>query len=154
MKPNVYTQIYIQLVFAVKNREADLNTKIRSGIFEYMSGILTTMKHKSLIVNGYHNHVHVFYGMNPNISVSDTAYELKRGSSLFINNNRLCPGKFYWQESYGGFSYSRPEIHRVYNYILDQENHHRRISFKEEYLEMLNQFEIEYNEKFLFEFLD
>jgi putative transposase len=106
MKPNNYTQLYIQLVFVVKHRQAVLNRNIRNRVFEYMGGILTDLKHKSLVINGFSDHVHVFYGMNPTVSISNTVYELKRGSSLFINQNRLCLEDFSWQEGYGGFSYS------------------------------------------------
>jgi putative transposase len=154
MKPNNYTQLYIQLVFAVKYREAVLQRNIRSQVFEYLSGILTEMKHKTIIVNGFADHVHVFYGMNPNVSVSNTIYELKRGSSLFINQNRLCPGNFFWQEGYGGFSYSHSDIQYVYDYIRNQEIHHKKRSFRDEYLELLKSLEINYDMKYLFDFLD
>jgi putative transposase len=154
MKPNTYTQIYIQLVFAVKHREAVLNCNLRSRVFEYISGILTRMKHKSIIVNGIHNHVHIFYGMNPNMSLSDTVHDLKRSSALFINQNDLWKFNFAWQEGYGGFSYSKSQIQDVYNYIRDQKIHHKKYSFREEYLDFLKKFEIEYNDKYLFEFFD
>jgi putative transposase len=154
MKPNNYTQLYIQLVFAVKYREAVLSRHIRSRVFEYLSGILTDLKHKSIIVNGFANHVHVFYGMNPNVSVSNTIYELKRGSSLFINQNRLCLGNFSWQEGYGGFSYGRSEIQAVYDYIKNQEVHHKKKSFRDEYLELLKSLEITYDLKYLFDFFE
>jgi REP element-mobilizing transposase RayT len=98
MKPGTFTQIYVQLVFAVQNREAVLIRNIRPRVFEYMSGIITTMKHKSIIVNGTSNHVHILLGLNPSISVSDTVHDIKRSSSLFINNEKLCPGRFSWQE--------------------------------------------------------
>jgi REP element-mobilizing transposase RayT len=154
MKPNNYTQLYIQLVFAVKHREAVLSQNIRPRVFEYLSGILTDLKHKTIIVNGFANHVHVFYGMNPNVSVSSTIYELKRGSSLFINQNRLCLGKFFWQEGYGGFSYSRSDIQAVYEYIKNQEMHHKKKTFREEYLELLKSLEINYDLKYLFDFFE
>lgn len=154
MKPNTYTQIYIQLVVAVKSRDASLNPDIRSRVFEYMSGIITGLQHKSIIVNGISNHVHVFYGMNPKISVSDTVHDLKRGSSLFINENKLIKYHFEWQEGYGGFSYSKSQIQDVYNYVRDQEIHHKKRTFREEYLDFLRKFEIEYDERFLFDFFD
>jgi REP element-mobilizing transposase RayT len=154
MKPDAYTQFYIQLVFAVKNRDAVLNSKIRPRVFEYMSGILTNLKHKAIIINGIHNHVHVFYGMNPKISVSDTIHDLKRSSTLFINQNKLCKCNFSWQEGYGGFSYSKSQVQNVYNYILNQEMHHKKRTFHEEYVEFLQRFDIDFNEKFLFEFYD
>jgi len=154
MKPNTYSQIYIQLVFAVKNRDALLKQNFSSRIFEYMSGILTNLKHKTIIINGTSNHVHVFLGMNPAISLSDTVHELKRGSSLFINENKLCNSPFAWQEGYGGFSYSKSHIQNVYDYIYNQELHHKKKTFRDEYLDFLKKYEIEYNEKFLFDFMD
>lgn len=154
MKPGVFTQMYVQLVFAVKKREAVLHKSIQQRVFEYMSGILTEMKHKSIIVNGIPDHVHVFFGLNPSVSISETVHGIKRNSSLFINSNKLCLGKFAWQEGYGGFTYSRSQVHNVYNYILNQENHHKKVSFREEYIEFLKKFEVEYDERFLFDFLD
>ena len=154
MKPGIFTQMYVQLVFAVRNRDAVLYENIRSRVFEYVSGIVSDLKHKPLIVNGVSNHIHIFLSLNPAVSVSDTVYHIKRGSSLFINQNRLCLGKFAWQEGYGGFTYSKSQIDDVYNYILKQEEHHRKIKFREEYIQFLKRFEIEYDERFLFDFLD
>lgn len=146
--------MYVQMVFAVKNRKAVLHKGIRQRVFEYMSGIITDMKHKSIIVNGVSNHVHLFIGLNPNVSISDTVKEVKRGSSLFINNKKLCLGNFAWQEGYGSFTYSKSHINKVYNYILNQEQHHRKIKFRDEYIDFLRKFEVEYDERFLFDFLD
>jgi len=154
MKPGVFTQLYVQLVFAVKNRDAVLHKSIRSRVFEYISGIVTEMKHKSIIVNGVSNHVHIFVGWNPTKTISDTVHDIKRSSSLFINKEKPCRGKFSWQEGYGGFTYSRSQIDDVYNYILNQEMHHKKITFRDEYIQFLKKFEIEYDEKFLFDFLD
>jgi putative transposase len=154
MKPGTFTQLYIQLVFAVKNRDAVLHKNIRNRIFEYMSGIITELKHKSIIVNGVSDHVHLFIGLNPNISISDTAHDVKRSSSLFINENKLCSGHFAWQEGYGAFSYSRSQIDDVYKYILNQEKHHVKTTFKSEYIDFLEKFEIDYDERFLFDFFE
>ena len=154
MKPGTFTQIYIQLVFAVQNREAVLNRNIRPRVFEYMSGIITTMKHKSIIVNGTSTHVHILLGLNPSISVSDTVHDIKRSSSLFINNEKLCPGRFSWQEGYGGFSYSRSQISDIYNYIENQESHHRKKTFQQEYIDYLNENEMEFSQQFLFDFFE
>ena len=154
MKPGTFTQLYVQMVFAVKNRDAILNKNIRQRVFEYMSGILREMQHKSIIVNGVSNHVHIFIGLNPSKSISDTVHDLKRSSSLFINKERLCKGKFSWQEGYGAFTYSRSQLNNVYQYILNQEEHHKRTTFKEEYISFLTEFEIDYEERFLFDFLD
>jgi REP element-mobilizing transposase RayT len=154
MKPGVYTQLYVQLVFAVKNRDAVLDKNIRSRVFEYMSGIINEMKHKSIIVNGVSNHVHIFIGLNPAISVSDTVHDIKRSSSLFINREKLCRGKFAWQEGYGGFTYGKSQVEQVYNYILNQEVHHKKVTFREEYIQFLKKFEVEYDDRFLFDFMD
>jgi len=152
MKPGTYTQMYVQLVFAVKNREAALHSEIRKRVFEYMSGIITNLNHKSIIVNGVSDHVHAFIGLNPSISISDTVHDLKRSSTLFINKENLCARKFAWQEGYGGFTYSRSQVEKVYKYILTQEEHHHKTTFKSEYIDFLNKFEIEHDDRYLFDF--
>jgi len=149
MKPGTFTQMYVQLVFAVKRREAALTKIIRPRVFEYMSGIITNQRHKSIIINGVSNHVHILLGLNPSVSVSDTVYEIKRGSSLFINKNKLCQGKFSWQEGYGAFTYNRSQIDNLYKYIENQENHHMNKTFRDEYIDYLNANEMEFNEEFL-----
>ena len=154
MKPGTFTQMYIQLVFAVKNREALLHKNIRNRVFEYMSGIITGMKHKSIIVNGMSNHVHILIGLHPSKSVSETVYTIKRSSSLFINKEKLCRKKFAWQEGYGSFTYGQSQLDAVYNYILNQEKHHQKTSFREEYIQFLKNFEVAHDELFLFDFLD
>jgi putative transposase len=154
MKPGTFTQMYVQLVFAVQNREAVLTQDIRRRVFEYMSGILTNLKHKSIIVNGTSNHVHILIGLNPAISVSDTVHDIKRSSSLFINNEKLCFGRFSWQDGYGGFSYGRTQISDIYNYIYNQEIHHQNRTFQQEYIDYLNENEMEFDQQFLFDFLE
>jgi len=154
MKPGTFTQMYVQLVFAVKNRDAVLKEDIRKRVFEYMSGIITNMKHKSMIINGTSNHVHILFGLNPSVSVSDTVHDIKRSSSLFINTEKLCPCRFSWQEGYGGFTYSRSQIADVYSYIENQEPHQKKRSFREEFIDILTKNEIEFDQKFLFDFRD
>ena len=154
MKPGSYTQLYVHLVFAVKNRDAVLSKNIRPRVFEYMSGIITGMKHKSVCVNGVSDHVHLLIGINPSKSISDTVHDIKRSTTLFINTEKICAARFAWQEGYGGFTYSRSQLDNVYNYILNQEKHHSKLTFREEYIGFLKKFEIEYNEQFLFDFLD
>jgi putative transposase len=154
MKPGTFTQMYVQLVFAVKNRDALLTKDIRNRVFEYMSGITTNLKHKSIIVNGTSNHVHILLGLNPSVSVSDTVHDIKRSSSLFINNEKLCSCRFSWQEGYGGFTYSRSQIADVYKYIENQESHHKKRTFREEYIDILIKNEIEFDQQFLFVFWD
>jgi REP element-mobilizing transposase RayT len=117
-----------------------------------MSGILTNQKHKSIIINGLSNHVHILIGLNPSISVSDTVHEVKRSSTLFINRERLFSSKFSWQEGYGAFSYSRSQISDIYKYIENQEEHHKLKTFRQEYIQYLKKREMEFNEQFLYEF--
>jgi putative transposase len=154
MKPGTFTQMYVQLVFAVKNREAILTDSIRNKIFAYIGGINTNLKHKSIIVNGISNHVHILIGLNPSVSISDTVYHIKRGSSLYINNEKLCLGHFSWQEGYGAFTYSRSQLDYLYKYIEKQEVHHAKQSFKDEYISLLEQHETDYDPRYLFDFFD
>jgi len=154
MKPGTFTQLHVQLVFAIKHRECLLRSEQRKEVFSYISGIVTKLGHKSLIVNGYSDHVHIFFGLNPSVSVSDTVSIIKKSSSFFINEKRWFPGKFQWQDGYGGFSYCRNRVGEVYNYILHQENHHETTSFKKEYTDNLNQEGLEFDEKFLFAFFE
>jgi len=152
MKAGTFTQMYVQVVFAVKNRNAGLYKANRSRIFEYISGIITNMGHKSIIVNGSINHVHILIGLHPSMSVAETVHGIKRNSTLFINRERLCPSKFEWQDGYGGFTYSKSQLDDVYKYIENQELHHKKITFREEYIGFLQKFEIDYDDRFLFDF--
>lgn len=145
-----YSQIYIQIVFAVKNRENVLQKPWRNEVFKYMSGIITQKNQKSIIVNGVTDHVHLFIGLKPSMAISDLVRDIKNNSSNFINNNKFVKGSFSWQEGYGVFSYAHSQIEQVYKYILNQEEHHKTKTFKEEYLSFLNKFEIKYDEKHLF----
>jgi REP element-mobilizing transposase RayT len=154
MKPGVFTQLYIQLVFSPKFRERLLVKEIRNELFSYISGIITNRRHKSIIINGVEDHIHILYGANPDDKVSDLVGCIKRESSVFINEKNWFRGKFHWQDGYGAFSYGRSQLDTVYNYIANQENHHKRKTFKEEYLEFLKRYEVQYDEKFLFEFFD
>lgn len=150
----IFSQIYIQYVFAVKGRENLLQKPWRDEVFKYMVGIIKEKSQKAIIVNGVAYHVHVFVGLKPSMNISDLIRDIKNNSSKFINEQRFVKGKFSWQEGYGAFSYAHSQIENVYQYILRQEEHHQKKPFKEEYLDFLQKFEIEYNEKYLFEWLD
>ena len=154
MKPGVFTQLYIHIVISPKYRDRLLIKEIRSEVFSYISGILTNRGHKSIIINGMADHAHIFYGENPNDKISDLVGCIKRESSNFINSKNWFRGKFHWQDGYGAFSYSRSQLDAVYNYIANQEKHHKKKSFKEEYTELLQKFAVKYDEKYLFEFFD
>lgn len=154
MKPGVFTQLYIQLVFTPKYRDRLLVKEHRSEIFSYISGIITNRKHKSIIINGMSDHIHILLGLNPDDKISDLVGCIKRESSTFINEKNRFRGKFHWQEGYGAFSYGRSQLNDIYNYIAEQEKHHRKRTFCEEYIKLLKLFKIEYDEKYLFEFFD
>ena len=149
-----FSQIYIQYVFAVNGRENLLQKPWRDEVFKYISGIIKGKNQKPIIVNGVANHVHVFVGIKPSMAVSDLVRDIKNNSTNFINDQKFLHKKFSWQEGYGAFSYSHSQIDDVYNYILNQEDHHRKRTFREEYLEFLKKFEIAYDEKYLFDWLD
>ncbi|MFH1120792.1 MAG: IS200/IS605 family transposase [Bacteroidota bacterium] len=151
---NTYTQINMHIVFSVKGRENMLHSGMRADLFRYIYGILTNINQFSLAVNGYKDHVHLFFEMNPNNSVSEIARIAKANSSRWINENRLISGRFSWQEGYGSFSYSRSQRDQVIKYIMEQEEHHHQSTFREEYLELLESFQIKYNEAYIFEFYD
>ena len=149
-----FYQIYIQFVFAVHGRENLLHKSWRDEVFKYMSGIIKGKNQKPIIVNGVSDHVHVFVGLRPSIRICDLVRDIKNNSSRFINEKKFLPGKFEWQDSYGAFSYSRSHIDNVYKYIENQEAHHKKRTFKEEYLDLLKKFEVEYNEKYLFKWIE
>jgi putative transposase len=148
-----FSQIYIQYVFAVKGRENLLQKTWRVDVFKYMAGIIKGKNQKPIIVNGVADHVHVFVGLKPSMGISDLIRDIKNNSSNFINENKFLKGKFSWQEGYAAFSYGHSQLNDVYQYILNQEEHHRRSSFREEYLDLLQKFEIEYDEAYVFDWL-
>ena len=127
----------------------------RDELFKYTSGILKGKKCKSLIVNGFSDHIHIFFGLNPTISISDLVHDIKINTSSFINQDKKWfRGKFAWQEGYGAFSHSHSHVNNVYQYIINQESHHKKCSFHQEYIEMLKKFEIAFDEQYLFEFIE
>jgi REP element-mobilizing transposase RayT len=151
---NTYTQINIHGVFAVKGRENILADNLRSDLFKYISGILVNKKHFPLAVNGYKDHVHIFFELHPTVSISDIMRDVKNNSSKWINENKLVKGHFNWQEGYGAFSYSRSQRDNVIKYIMKQEKHHAKKPFKDEYMNLLKKFEIKFEENYVFEFYD
>ena len=146
-----YSQIYIQVVFAVKGRQNLLKKEWRDEVFKYMSGIIKNKGQKPIIVNGVEDHVHIFIGLKPSAALSDIIRDVKNNATNFINENKWVQGKFNWQEGYGAFSYGHSQIENVYHYILNQEQHHSKQTFQEEYMDLLKKFEIEHDIKYLFE---
>ena len=152
--PGTFSQIYIQIVFAVKGRENIIAKQWKEELNKYISGIITNKGQKSIIVNGTSDHVHIFIGLKPSMAIADLVRDIKNNSSNFINEKKFIKGKFAWQEGYGAFSYAHSQIENVYQYIANQEEHHKKKTFKEEYMDFLQKFAIEYNEKYLFEWID
>lgn len=152
--PGTFSQIYIQIVFAVKGRENLIQDGWKTDLHKYIAGIIKGKDQKPIIVNGMPDHIHAFVGLRPVMAISDLARDIKNNSSNFINDHNLVRRKFSWQDGYGAFSYSHSHIKRVYDYILNQEKHHKKKTFKEEYLDLLKKFEIPYDEKYLFEWYD
>jgi putative transposase len=152
--PNTYSQIYIQMVFAVKGRQSLIPKEHREEIHKYITGIVQKREHKMLSIFCMPDHSHVLVGLQPSVSVSDLVRDIKSVSSKFITDKQFVKGKFNWQEGFGAFSYSRSQIDSVIKYVLNQEEHHKKKSFKEEYIDFLKKFEIEYDEKYLFEWIE
>ena len=149
-----FSQIYIQVVFAIQGRQNLLQKEWRQEVFKYMAGIIKNKGQKPIIINGVEDHVHVFVGLKPSMALSDLVRDIKNNSSNFINDHKWVAGKFNWQEGYGALSYSHSQIEAVYNYIEHQEQHHARQTFKDEYLDLLKKFEIEHDPKYLFDWVE
>lgn len=151
---NTYTQLYIQLVFAVKFREALITESIRDGLQKFLTGIAQNNKHKMLAVYCMPDHTHVLVGLHPTQSISGLAADLKSNSSRWLNETKQIRHQFNWQEGYGAFSYHKSRLPGMINYVLTQNEHHKKKSFRDEYLGLLNEFDIGYDEKYLFTWLE
>ncbi len=148
---NTYTQMYVQIVFAVKGRENLITEKNRIELEKYICGIIKNKKSKPLAIYCNPDHTHVLVGLHPEVSVSDLSRDIKANSSKFVNEKKWITGKFQWQDGFGAFTYSKSQIDPVIKYVLNQPEHHKKQTFKEEYLLMLEKFEIAYDEQYLFE---
>jgi REP element-mobilizing transposase RayT len=146
---NTYTQIHIQCVFAVQNRQSLIHRNWKDELYKYITGIIQKYDHKVLQINGMPDHIHILFGMRPTQSLSDLMKFVKQDSSKWINSKALVNGKFSWQTGYGAFSYSKSDVQNVIYYIKNQEEHHRKASFKEEYLKLLKEFDIEYEDHYV-----
>jgi REP element-mobilizing transposase RayT len=147
---NTYTQIHIQAVFAVQNRDCIIGKQWKDELYKYITGIIQNHNHKLLAINGMPDHLHIFFGMRPTQSIADLMQQVKGDSSKWINEKKFIRSKFSWQEGYGAFSYGKSQVHQVIKYIQEQENHHKKKTFIEEYKKFLMAFEIEYDERFIF----
>lgn len=147
---NTYTQIHIQAVFSVQDRISLIRKSWETELYQYITGIIQNQGHKVLAIDGMPDHLHVFIGMRPTQSLSDLLQDIKGDSSKWINTKGFVHGHFSWQEGFGAFSYSKSHVNRVIEYIRNQEMHHRKKTFVEEYVDFLNKFDVPYEERFLF----
>ena len=149
--PNTYTQIYIQTVFTVQNKLSLIELEWQEELYKYITGIITNEGQKLLAINGMQDHIHILIGLKPTVALSNVVRDIKANSSKFINEQRFIAGKFEWQQGFGAFSYSHSQIPVIAKYIENQEEHHKRQSFREEYLGFLKLFNVDYKEEFVFE---
>lgn len=148
---NTYTQIYLHVIFAVKGRGNLISSTWKEELYKYITGIVTNKNQKLIAINGMPNHVHLLVGLKPDIALSDLIRDVKANSSKFINDKQWVMGKFEWQSGFGGFSYSHSQLDVIIKYIRNQEEHHKTKSFKEEYIEFMKRYEIDYKTEYLFE---
>ena len=151
---NTFSQIYIQTVFAVSNRQSLIKPEFKEDLYKYVSGIVRNQGQKLIAINGVADHVHLLIGLRPAMALADLVQEIKADSTNFINKNRLVRGRFSWQEGYGAFSYGHSQLDTIIRYIQNQERHHSRRSFKNEYLTLLRKFDIAFEDKYVFEFIE
>jgi putative transposase len=151
---NTYSQVYLQFIFTVKGKQSLLPSIHNDELQKYITGIIQNKKQKMLAINNMADHMHLFVGFGTTLSMGDFMEEIKSISSKFINEKRWIKGKFEWQRGYGVFSYSRSQLDNVVKYIMNQQEHHKKRTFREEYLDFLKKFKIEYDEKYLFDWIE
>ena len=150
---DTYSQITIHLIFAVKNRRALIKDNFKEHLYKYISGIIRNKDNKLLAINGIPDHIHILIGLNPKNSVSSPVRDIKSNSTLFVNE-KIKTKDFAWQEGFGAFSYSKSQRKDVINYIQNQKEHHKKKSFKEEYINILQQSGIDYKSEYIFKALE
>ena len=148
---NTYTQIYVQIVFAVQGRQSLIQRQHNDELQKYMTGIISGQGQKLIAINNMPDHFHILVGQTPNVALSDLVRGIKAGSSGFINDRRWVLGRFSWQEGFGAFSYAHSQLDAVIRYIQNQQEHHRRTTFQEEYLEFLKRFNVPHDARYTFQ---
>ncbi|MHA2100564.1 MAG: IS200/IS605 family transposase [Candidatus Kariarchaeaceae archaeon] len=151
---NTYSQIYIMVVFSVSGRQNLIGSSWKDELYKYITGIIKAHKQKLIAMNGVGDHIHILIGLKPNIALSDLVRVIKANSSKFINEKKYVRGKFNWQEGFGAFSYSQSQISTIIKYIENQERHHKKNTFKEEYLELLKKYSVDFDNKYLFKWIE
>lgn len=147
--PNTYTQLYAHLVFAVKGRGNLISVNWKEKLFQYITGIITNKKQKLMVINGMPDHLHILIGFKPDCNLSNLVRDIKANSSRWINENKYVMGKFEWQIGFGAFSIGKSQIQNTIQYILNQEEHHKKTTFREEYIKFLNAYQIDFNHEYL-----
>jgi REP element-mobilizing transposase RayT len=151
---STYSQIYIQIIFAVKGRESLIGPEWADRLYKYITGIVQKKEQKMLAINGMPDHIHFLIGMKPTCCLSDLVREVKKSSNQFVNENQFSKFKFSWQEGFGAFSYSHSQLDEVIRYVMNQKEHHRKKTFNEEYHDFLKQYNVEYDERYLFDWYE
>jgi putative transposase len=146
---STFSQIYIQIVFSVKNKKALIDSTWEDELYKYITGIIQAKGQKLIAINGTRDHIHILIGMKPTCNLSDLVREFKKASSVFIKEKKFCNYKFEWQEGFGAFSYSSSAVSNVIRYIENQKEHHRKRSFNQEYIDFLEKFQVDYDAKYL-----
>ncbi len=151
---NTYSQCYFHVTFHVKSNRFLIPKHLLPELFKYTTGIVQGKKHKMIAIGGIPDHIHLFVGLRPDVAISDLVHDVKGTTSKFLNEKFYATGQFRWQKGFGVFTYSRSQIRNVANYIHNQEKHHEKKSFKEEYIEILNRFDVDYDPKYLFDYTE
>lgn len=151
---NTFSQIYIQTVFAVENRQSLITQDFKEDLYKYITGIVQNQGQKLIAINGMPDHLHILIGLRPAMALADLVREIKADSTNFINKEKFVRGRFNWQEGYGAFSYGHSQLNAIIRYIQNQERHHERRSFENEYMTLLRKFDIAFDEKYVFEFIE
>ena len=151
---NTFSQIYIQAVFAVENRQSLIKLEFKEELYKYITGIVTKQCQKLIAINGMSDHVHILIGLQPAMALADLVRDIKSDSATFINKRKLVHGRFNWQEGYGAFSYGRSQLNTVIRYIQNQEKHHQEHSFRNEYMTLLRKFDIAFDARYVFKFVE
>jgi putative transposase len=151
---NTFSQIYIQTVFAVENRQSLIKPEFKEELYKYLTGIVRNQGQKLIAINGMPDHVHILVGLQPAMALADLVRDIKSDSATFVNKQRFVRGRFNWQEGYGAFSYGHSQLNTVFRYIQNQEKHHQRHSFGSEYMTLLRKFDIAFDDRYVFKFID
>jgi REP element-mobilizing transposase RayT len=154
MKPNTYTKLYAHCVFTPKGRHSLLKDSFRENVHKYIYGTIIGLNCYPISINGTSDHIHILTGFCTTIPISDLVRDIKRSSALYINKNHFLTQKFTWQDGYGAFTVGYPELDKVYKYILNQQSHHLKEKFHDEYMQILTEQGVNFDSEFLYEFYD